>query len=179
MSRITLTDEELMLRVQQGDRFSYQALFERHQNSVYGYLVRRTRRGVQAEDLFQETWLKVYRSRATYKAGQKFKPWLFRIASNTFHDALRTSARRIDEVELDREHTSRTAKPAGGTLDVEAAIASLPDPLREAFLLGPVQGFDHREVAEMVGISPDNARARISRARAALRTALAKDSSDA
>ena len=64
-------------------------------------------------------------------------------------------------------------------MDVEAAIASLPDPLREAFLLGPIQGFDHREVAEMIGISPDNARARISRARAALRAVLAKDSTDA
>jgi RNA polymerase sigma-70 factor (ECF subfamily) len=179
MSRITLTDEELMHRVQQGDRSSYQALFERHQSSVYGYLVRRTREGIQAEDLFQETWLKVYRNRGTYKAGQRFKPWLFRIASNTFHDALRTSARRIDEVELHREHAPRTAAPAGGTLDVEAAIASLPDPLREAFLLGPIQGFDHHEVAEMVGISPDNARARISRARAALRAVLGQDSSDA
>ncbi len=168
-----------MLRVQHGDRPSYQALFERHQGSVYGFLVRRTRRGVQAEDLFQETWLKVYRSRSTFKTGQMFKPWLFRIAANTFHDALRTSGRRIEEVELDREHKSRTTRPAGGTLDVEAAIASLPDPLREAFLLGPVQGFDHREVAQMVGISPDNARARISRARAALRVALAKDAPDA
>jgi RNA polymerase sigma-70 factor (ECF subfamily) len=57
-------------------------------------------------------------------------------------------------------------------MDLEAAIGSLPENLREAFLLGAVEGFDHREVAAQLEISPDNARARISRARARLREIL-------
>ena len=164
-----------MHQVQQGNRSSYRTLFDRHQNAIYGYLVRRTSRNVQAEDLFQETWLKVYRSRSTYRPGQAFKPWLFRIAANTCTDAMRRSIRRIDEVELDRDHAPRTSSSPLGSMDLEAAINSLPDKLRDAFLLGPVQGFAHREVAEVLDISPDNARARISRARAALREPLGRD----
>ena len=57
-------------------------------------------------------------------------------------------------------------------IHLEAAIAGLPETLRDAFLLGVVEGFDHREVADQLGISPDNARARISRARAWLRKRL-------
>jgi RNA polymerase sigma-70 factor (ECF subfamily) len=57
-------------------------------------------------------------------------------------------------------------------MDIHAAVAQLPDTLREAFLLGAVQGFDHNEVAQALDITPSNARARISRARAQLREAL-------
>jgi len=166
-----VSDEELMVRVQQGDTAAYNALFARHNRSVYGYLLRRTRDAELASELFQETWLKVHKGRHTYRRDQRFRPWLFSIATNAARDSGRRSARRIDTIDADAElvvpkerHEER--------LTLEAAIDRLPETLRDAFLLGAVHGLDHREVAAQLDISPDNARARISRARAALRKML-------
>ena len=160
-----------MLRVQQGDNESYNTLFERHHRSIYGYLLRQAREQTRAEEVFQETWLKVHRSRSTYRPGQPFRPWLFRIAANTHRDVLRQGQRQVPLIDTEREPTPVREKPLL-RMHIEDAIASLPDHLREAFLLGPVQGFGHRELAQLLDISPDNARARISRARSALRNLL-------
>lgn len=175
MNSQDLTDEELMQRVQAGDAVSYQALFDRHNRAVYGFLLRSTGQPEHAAELFQDTWLKVHRARQTWNADQRFRPWLFGIAANTRRDAARRAGRQVATVEL-------TESPAPGArpevqLTLERAITALPEQLREAFLLGAVHGFDHNEVADQLGISPDNARARISRARATLRKALGVEGS--
>lgn len=166
------SDEELMVRVQQGDEAAYGALFQRYQRPVYGFLLRKTRQVEQASDLFQETWLKVHRGRHTWKRGQRFKPWLFGIAMNAFRDSGRKDGRTIQTVDVEFDHPTRR-EAHEDRLTLEAAIDTLPDSLRDAFLLGVVHGLDHNEVATQLQISPDNARARISRARAALRKVLA------
>lgn len=166
-----LTDEELMLQVQRDDRASYQVLFDRHRASLYGYLLRRSGDAELAAEVFQDAWLKVYRGRHTFRSDQRFRTWLFSVATNAHRDAIRRSGRRVETVALELDAPVAPGHHAE-RLTLEAAIDALPDPLREAFLLGAVHGFDHREVAEQLGISPDNARARISRARAALRAAL-------
>lgn len=161
-----------MLQVQRDHRPSYQQLFDRHQRAVYGFLLRRTRDQEQAAELFQETWLKVYRGRHTWKPQQAFRPWLFGIAANTRRDAGRKATRTLQTVEID-DRLGQSARRHAERMTLEAAIEALPDSLREAFLLGAVHGFDHREVAAQLDISPANARARISRARKALRESLA------
>lgn len=164
------SDEELMVRVQQGDAAAYHALFERHRSRLYGYLVRRTRDPQVAADLFQETFLRVHRSRHTWREGRPFRPWLYSIAVNASRDHGRRQRRLPDEVELGtgpvthEHHVTR--------MNLEAAIGTLPETLRDAFLLGVVEGFDHNEVAAQLDITPANARARISRARAHLRKQL-------
>ncbi len=169
---VTPTDEELMHAVQQGDASAYEALFNRHQRSVYGYLRRRVRDEQHASDLFQETWLNVHRGSHTFRADQRFKPWLFGIAVNTVRDAYRKQGRRIHTTELTREPGVPPKTRHAERMTLEAAIDTLPGHLKEAFLMGAVQGFNHREVAASLDISPDNARARISRARAHLRKVL-------
>ncbi len=161
-----------MRRVQQGDKSSYHTLFDRHHRAIFGYLRRFTPSEPRTEELFQETWLKVYRARNTWQPSQAFKPWLYQVATNTARDASRRTARRIEEVPVDREHENIHTPKATSTMDLKGAIEALPEHLREAFLLGPVHGFDHKEIADMLGITPDNARARISRARSALRARL-------
>jgi RNA polymerase sigma-70 factor (ECF subfamily) len=167
----SLSDEELMERVQDGNSAAYHELFERHHPRVYGFLLRRTRDPQRAADLFQETFLSVYRARHTWKRDRPLRPWLFTIAANLSRDAARRAARApeepIQDMHIRPEHPHTDTR-----IHLEAAIAGLPDTLRDAFLLGVVEGFDHREVAEQLGISPDNARARISRARAWLRKRL-------
>ena len=160
-----------MERVQDGDAAAYDELFARHHPRIYGFLLRRTRDPQRAADLFQETFLSVYRARHNWKRDRPFRPWLFTIAANLSRDAARRAARAPEEP-LEDAHL-RPEHPRPDTrIHLEEAIAGLPDTLRDAFLLGVVEGFDHREVASQLDITPDNARARISRARAWLRKRL-------
>ena len=160
-----------MLQVQQGDEPAYSELFARHQRAVFGYTKRFIRDEARAQEVFQDTWLKVHRARHTYKEGARFKTWLFAIAANTTRDAYRSTQRRIQTVDSPVEARVAPSRPTDSA-DIYAAIDSLPDPLKEAFYLGAIQGFDHNEVAAALDISPGNARARISRARSHLREKL-------
>ena len=129
-----------------------------------------------AADLYQETFLRLYRARHTWKPDRPVKPWLFGIAVNAARDQARRVRRLPVEVELSPVLQATGEAQPDTRMDLEAAIGSLPENLREAFLLGAVEGFDHREVAAQLEISPDNARARISRARARLREILGEES---
>jgi RNA polymerase sigma-70 factor (ECF subfamily) len=169
---VEFTDEALMMRVQQGDSEAYKVLFERHQGRVYGYLLRRTRSPEIAADLYQETFLRLYRARNTWQKGRPVRPWLFGIAVNAAKDHARKVRRLPVEVELSPTLQGEGIRNPVTKMDLEQAIAGLPDHMRDAFLLGAVEGFDHNEVAAQLDISPDNARARISRARAQLRKML-------
>ena len=160
-----------MLLVQTGNEAAYAELFARHKSGVYGYTRRFIRNEAQAQEAFQEAWLKIHRARNTYQEGSRFKTWLYAITANTTRDAYRRSQRRIQTVDSSIEARAKPNSPTSG-LDIQKAIDALPDTLREAFLLGAIQGFDHKEVAEALDISPDNARARISRARSQLRKTL-------
>ncbi len=172
------TDEELMARIQAGDEASFAELFERYDALLYGFLLRRTRDPERAGELFQETWLNVHRGRRTWREGHPFRPWLFGIALNAMRDADRRSGRRVRTVALSPDSGAQRSSARTGPgrpelrMTLEDAVHALPDTLREAFLLGAVLGFDHREVARQLGITPANARARISRARAKLRALL-------
>ena len=173
MELSTLSDEELMVRVQSGNPQAYEMLFSRHSGSLFGYLRRRTGQDELDADLFQETWLKVHRFSGSWRPDQAFKPWLYGVALNTARDAGRKSQRRVSTVML--EHDRPQAPQAHAQrLTLEQAIEALPENLKDAFLLGAVHGMDHREIATQLDISPANARARISRARAFLRDWLHK-----
>ena len=167
------SDEELMELVQQGDRQAYRALFDRYQAPVWTFLKRRGGDDESSSEIFQETFLKVWRAAGTYRKGQRVKPWIYRIAVNASRDRYRSSTREVDTAAYDPDFTAgRLARPVEH-LHLQRAIEALPDNLREAFLLGAVSGLDHNELAAALDISPANARARVSRARARLRSALA------
>ena len=166
-----LTDEDLMGHVQNGNPAAYRVLFDRHQQRIYGFLLRRTRDPQITAELYQETFLKLHRARHTWRPGHSFRSWLFGIAANTAKDHHRYMQRRPEQVPFE-EWTAHQSDHPTTRLQLERAIGALPDNLRTAFLLGVVEGFNHREVAEQLEISPANARARISRARAQLRTLL-------
>lgn len=160
-----------MQAVQAGDAGAFEVLFGRYERRIYGYLVRRTGDREAAAELFQETFLKVYRARASWDPDRPVKPWLFGIAANAATDRSRRRHRRPEPVVL--EEWDATSPAHGDRTDarlaLERGLSEMPETLRDAFLLGAVQGFDHREVADTLSISPANARARISRGRAWLR----------
>jgi RNA polymerase sigma-70 factor (ECF subfamily) len=165
------SDEALMDLAQRGDTRAYTTLFERHRAPLYGYVLRMVGRPELADELFQETFLSVHRARATWSSHEgSFRSWLFRIATNAVRDRARQAARR-PEVMGDAFELSG-APDQTDAVALEELLRALPEPLREAFLLGAVLGMDHNEIAQALAITPDNARARLSRARARLRELL-------
>jgi RNA polymerase sigma-70 factor (ECF subfamily) len=160
-----------MDRVQAGDPEAFGILFGRYRVSLYGYLRRMVYRGELADELFQDTFLNVHRARSTWSSHHgSFRSWLYRIATNLVRDRARSQVRRPEILsdELERGHRSDPAD----RLALERALGRLPDHLRDAFLLGAVDGFDHHEMAVALSVSPENARARLSRARSLLREML-------
>lgn len=163
------SDEELMDRVQQGDAQAFEALFQRHRGAIYGYALRMVRHPEAAEDVFQDTFLQVHRARATWSSRDgTFRSWVYRIATNRIRDGARRSARR-PEVLGEEPVSPVVSDHVDDRIYLDRLLGQLPEHLREAFLLGAVQGFDHNELAEVLEITPDNARARVSRARSRLR----------
>lgn len=160
-----------MDRVQQGSAEAFATLFARHRGPLYGYILRMTRRAEVADEVFQETFLSVHRARSTWSSlGGTFRSWLYRIATNAARDGNRKVSRRPEVLGEDHELVGRDVP--SDRIALERALGGLPENLRDAFLLGTVHGFDHNEIATALAISPDNARARVSRARARLRELL-------
>ncbi len=158
--------------VQQGSAEAYSVLFDRHRAPLYGFILRMTRDREAASDVFQETFLKVHRARGTWSGEDaSFRSWLYRIATNAVRDRARQTERRRETLTAEDIVVPSHDHPAERVM-LERAMAELAEPLREAFLLGVVHGLDHNELAAALAVTPDNARARVSRARARLRELL-------
>jgi RNA polymerase sigma factor (sigma-70 family) len=158
-------DESLMDRVTRGDRGAYEALYARWRKPLFRFLCRRTGCLGTAEEAHQETWLRVYRYRATYDRGRRFKSWLFAIAANCGRDAWPAASEAPLSIEpsQDEPHDLRDRLLEG--------LARL-DPEERRLLLLSVEGFDGPEIAAMLGISAGAVRMRLSRARQRMREQL-------
>ena len=166
-----------MQRVKDGATASCGLLFERHHGRVYGYFVNATRNRGLSEDLVQEVFMRIIRYAHTYQAGQRFKPWLFRIARNVLFDHDRK--RRLQTVDTDAvDLVINDPDPVEQEQEREMlrqAVRSLSDNYREIVELCLFADLSYTEVAESLGISENNARVRFFRAITSLRKHLAKD----
>lgn len=161
-----------MERVQAGDASAFAELFSRYRIPLYGYIRRMVHRGEVADELFQDSFLNVHRFRQSWQREQgSFRAWLFRIATNLIRDRGRSQQRR-PEVSFEVPQTAIAPGDPLSKVALERALAGLPENLRDAFLLGALHGLDHNELAMALSIAPDNARARLSRARSRLRELL-------
>ena len=162
-----------MRLVQTGDKAAFQVLFGRYRDPIWSFVRRRTNDSTAWSDITQDVFFRVWRSAKTFRVEQAFRPWIYRIANNIIRDRHRKHQRTIETQPLEDWSPGRFTDPIA-TTDLENAIAALPDTLREAFVLGAVQGLNHHEIAHALDISPQNARARVSRARAQLRQLLTR-----
>lgn len=174
------SDEEAMLALQRGEDLALNRLMARWQVPLRSFLFRSTHHEHDALDLAQETFVRIYQHRARYRPGAKFSTWMFQIGLNLARDHARRRHRRptttLDAApELATEqHPGRAATDAEAAAAVRAAIATLPDELREAVLLSEFQDLSHAEIAEIVDATPKAVETRLYRAREKLRTVLAR-----
>ncbi len=174
-------DDGLMAQVRSGDRAAFECLVHRHLDSVHRYLVRLTPSPADADELAQETFLRLWQRASSYRPGQvRLTTWLHRIAHNLAVDRFR---RRHGEhtglaepealAELDGAVTpdEQLALTRTGRL-LDRAIAALPANQRAALILCQVQGFSNRETAGILGLSVRGVESLIARARRSLRRTL-------
>lgn len=167
------SDEILMAAYQAGSHAAFEALFERHGGSVYGFLARRLPDRALAEDLYQEAFLRLHRARHSYDDRRPFRAWLFAIVHNLLNDALRDHARRglrragsadadgasaacAQGSRVDGDESSPEAMTSAreSMRALDAAIRGLPDDEATVLILARLEGLSYDDIALVIGRSP-------------------------
>ena len=181
------TDEALMLEYAAGDAGAFERLYGRHKGALFRYVLRSVKGRGEAEELFQDIWMKVIEARARYAPKAKFTTWLYTIAHNRMVDHWRT--RSLVTVASIDEDDSSVAEPAAApsaephrlaeareTLDrLVAALETLPLVQREAFLLHYEADLTAAEIAAATGSNEEAAKSRLRYAMNKLREAIGDD----
>lgn len=155
-----------MARVADGDSRALDALIDRWRERLFSFLLRRRARD-RADDLFQETWLRVVRSHTSFDRNQRFSTWIFGIANNLCRDDARRAAVRARGVAP--AVNGRNEPPVDLRLDVRRRLAALPDRLREVLVLRYFEDLGERDIAALVGIPAGTVKSRLHAAVRALR----------
>jgi RNA polymerase sigma-70 factor (ECF subfamily) len=150
-----------------GDLGAFEQLVRAYQQHVWRFLRRLLGDAASAEDVTQETFLRVFRRLPTFTFDAKFSTWVFQIARNAGIDELRSRQRRTRLASLARPPDPPAAAPEA-RVEIEAALASLPVDLREAVVLVEVLGLRYREVARVLGVPEGTVKSRVFSARSRL-----------
>ncbi|MEZ5540256.1 MAG: RNA polymerase sigma factor RpoE [Pseudomonadales bacterium] len=180
------TDEQLVARVQKGDKRSFDLLVLKYQHKVLSLVRRYVKDHAEAEDVAQEAFVKAYRAIGNFRGDSAFYTWLYRIAVNTAKNFLDARKRRpASDVDIDEVgdfafseflRVEETPESLLATQDlhrvVEEALAALPEELRKALLLREFDGLSYEEIAETMDCPIGTVRSRIFRAREAVDIAI-------
>ena len=182
-------DAVLMLRVKRGDRMAFADLVEKYKQPVMNFIFRSLRDETEAEDLAQNVFLQVYKSRSRYKQTAKFSTWLFTIARNLCLNELRRRSRHPSE-SLEETHADNEDQPQRQYEDkknilptenllhgelaqkIEEALADLPENQRSAILLCRQDDLSYEEIAEVLDCSLSATKSLIHRGRETLKEKL-------
>ena len=176
-------DVELMRRVQAGDEGAFASLMQRWERPVKSVIARLVLNTREAEELAQETFVRLWQHRDRFAGDRPLKPWILGIALNLARNRLRWWKRRptvaLEEWTEDPDASADSSEAGTARLEraeraavVRDAIAALPAPLREAIVLFEYEHMSYAEVAEAVGATPKAVENRIARAREKLRASL-------
>jgi RNA polymerase sigma-70 factor (ECF subfamily) len=176
-------DQQLVQRVQAGDKSAFNLLVLKYQHRVLKLVGRFVSDAAEAEDVAQEAFLKAYRALASFRGESAFYTWLYRIAINTAKNALVANRRRPVDFDLDLQDPDQYERqarlkdddtPEGVLLTdeirnvVEHALEQLPEDLRTAIVLRELEGMSYEEIAEAMDCPVGTVRSRIFRAREAI-----------
>jgi len=175
-----VSDAELLQRYMQGDETAFREIVGRYRNGLYAFLKQFLNQPDLVEDVFQETFLQLFTSRASFDLSRPLRPWLFTIAANKAKDALRKAQRTsavaigtisdaqdmsFDEmldtlssdnaVPYDEVERNETAERVG------AVIANMPESLREILSLAYFNKFSYKQMAEIIGIPIGTVKSRL------------------
>lgn len=177
---VRAADLELAQRCRQGDAGAFEELYRTHAGRLYNLVFRMAGATDEAEDLLQEVFLHAHRKLGSFRGESSLGTWLYRLAVNHCLDFLRgrqaKMARATDSLDEEGAVELSAASPIVPTaisrLDLERAIARLPPGCRAAFVLHDIEGFEHREVAGMLGVSEGTSKSQVHKARMKLRASL-------
>lgn len=175
------TDEHLLGRLRAGDRSVFGTLVRRYERELYGYLRRYVGDDDLADDVFQNTFVAVFRKIAQYEPGRAARPWLYAIATNQAIDAMRKRSRQGDRAADARTAPDEEGEPRplfelaaapgpdpGELADraeqaerVRAAVAKLPELLRQVVVLAYFQGLKYKDIADVLGIPVGTVKSRL------------------
>jgi RNA polymerase sigma-70 factor (ECF subfamily) len=170
-------DLELAKRCSNGDAGAFEELYRQHAGRLFNLTSRMVGSLQEAEDLLQEVFLHAYRKLGSFRGDSSLATWLYRLGMNQCLDHLRGRQVRMSQAtdSLDDEMTAEAASPSPATpiavnrIDLERAIGRLPEKCRAAFLLHDVEGFEHHEVAAILGVSEGTSKSQVHKARMKLR----------
>lgn len=154
-----------------GDQAAFERLYHAHVARVHG-LARRMLGGDDADEATQDVFVRAWQKLGTFRGESAFGTWLHRLAINVMLALRATRARRRERMVEGEGLLERAPSHRGGLelhMDFETAIGRLPQGAREVFVLHDVEGFKHREIAEMLGVTEGTSKAQLHRARMALR----------
>jgi RNA polymerase sigma-70 factor (ECF subfamily) len=183
------SDAEVMLRVRAGDQAAFDYLVQKYRRPLVSFMYRMARNPAAAEDLAQEVFLRVYRSRATYEASAKFTTWLYRIATNLAVNHARDTRHERPEVtvsldEPDDETGTTFELPDGAqsaeqamvrrerVLAIRGKVGALPERQRLAVIMHKYQQMDYKQIAEVLKLSESATKSLLFRAYETLREQL-------
>ncbi|MEQ8691415.1 MAG: RNA polymerase sigma factor [Pseudomonadales bacterium] len=186
--------EDVLVRrlARRRDEASFRQLYKAHTPPIFGLGLRLSRSPQTAEDLVQETWVRAVRQLDQFQGTARFSTWLSAILVNCYREHVRSERRHAPALEnAARESVateSATRESVGSesalsqdipqALDLDAAIARLPDGFREVLVLHDVNGYTHREIAQLLEIQEGTSKSQLTRARARMRELL-RDTPDA
>jgi RNA polymerase sigma-70 factor (ECF subfamily) len=179
-----IADDSTLARAQAGDHHAFAQLYALHKRRIYSLCLRMVGNAAEAEDLTQEAFLQLHRKIATFRGDSAFSTWLHRLAINVVLMHLRKKG--LPEVSLEetmepqqedgpRKDIGARDNVLAGSIDrvnLERAIESLPPGYRIIFVLHDIEGYEHNEIAEMMGCSIGNSKSQLHKARMKLRDLL-------
>jgi RNA polymerase sigma-70 factor (ECF subfamily) len=175
---------EWIARAQRGEESAFEALYQSHKKRVYGLCLRMIGNTAEADELTQEVFLLLFRKIQTFRGDSAFSTWLHRLAVNIV--LMRLRKRKISEMPLEdsqrEEEFDQPPREFGapdlammGCIDrvnLQRAIAQLPRGYKQIFVLHDVQGYEHHEIADLLGVSTGNSKSQLHKARMRLRKLL-------
>ncbi len=168
------SDAELVDRCARREPGAFEALYRLHAGRVYNVACRFAGSRTDGEDLLQEIFVQVFRKLGTFKGDSSLGTWIYRLATNHCLDFVRSrdgrSRQLTDPLDEQVSPPSTSTRPLRAErIDLERAIAQLPAGYRAAFVLHDVEGFEHHEVAAMLGIAEGTSKSQVHKARLKIR----------
>jgi len=167
-----MSELQLVRAAAVGDESAAAALYRRHASLVRGMVAQRIQDRALVEDLCQEAWIRVFRALPGFRGNAAFSTWLHSIVRNLLNSWSRRKTLVQFHTDLVNETARSVSDPADLRLDLQRALATIPDGMRQILMLHDVEGWTHDEIADALGIATGTSKSQLFKARAKLRSAL-------